>query len=911
MPDSNGLWRCEQLNASVVEFGRWTFGACCLVLTALTLADEPEIESLADRYPSEVRPLVERYCVGCHSTDETKGEVDLERFPTAESVRGDTRVWQKALRRLEAGEMPPKKNPQPSDDERRRLTTWIEQFLVADARARAGDPGLVLVRRLTNAEYDYTIRDLAGADLHPTRQFPDDSVAGEGFANTGEALIMAPTLLPKYLEAARMVAARAVLTPTGFRFSSDDDPHEWISQSMERIREFYGRYTDAQGRVNFVPYIEATFVLRENSAEVNFLEAIAREQGLSARYLRILWEALNGLQVDSDSPTSSRYAAEIVELAQLWRTLQAGEAAKLVEEVHARQAKRWKFNTEKGFQAYSIGLYGKYVVAVESEADFEEKATTDNDRDVVSFDDLFPFAVCFPDVMPVNNDVTVQLFHREDEPLQRLFLDERGNKELDGLWGEFLMVSRALIDEAYNMREFIEFQPADRHENSDKLAAMLPELDARAEEYKKTIVAAEPKQVDGLIEFAARAWRRPVEAGEEEELRRLYATQRDVATHEEALRTVLARVLVSPRFLYRVERPAVSEGAVEVNDWELATRLSYFLWSSLPDAELRAAAAVGLQESDQLRAQQARRMLQDPRAQALAVEFAAQWLQIRGFGTYEGKSESRFPTFTPGLRRALDEEATRFIHELIENDRSVLDILYADHTFLNAELAEHYGIPFTPGGDSEWRRVDGVGRYGRGGVLAMGSVLAKQSGALRSSPVLRGTWVVDTLLGRELPNPPAEVPQLAEDEVNAEGLTMREIVERHREDPNCSGCHNKIDPYGFALEAYDPIGRLREKDLNGNRIDTRAELQDGRSFEGLGGLQGYLRKHEAEYLRQFCRKLLGYALGRTVELSDAPLLEEMNAALKRNEYRFSAAVLTIVESSQFRQHRGRRVASSE
>ena len=207
--------------------------------------------------------------------------------------------------------------------------------------------------------------------------------------------------------------------------------------------------------------------------------------------------------------------------------------------------------------------------------------------------------------------------------------------------------------------------------------------------------------------------------------------------------------------------------------------------------------------------------------------------------------------------------------------------------------------------------MDGVGRYGRGGVLAMGSVLAKQSGALRSSPVLRGTWVVDTLLGRELPNPPAEVPQLAEDEVNAEGLTMREIVERHREDPNCSGCHNKIDPYGFALEAYDPIGRLREKDLNGNRIDTRAELQDGRSFEGLGGLQGYLRKHEAEYLRQFCRKLLGYALGRTVELSDAPLLEEMNAALKRNEYRFSAAVLTIVESSQFRQHRGRRVASSE
>ena len=365
---------------------------------------------------------------------------------------------------------------------------------------------------------------------------------------------------------------------------------------------------------------------------------------------------------------------------------------------------------------------------------------------------------------------------------------------------------------------------------------------------------------------------------------------------------MITRVLVSPNFLYRIERSAPGEQAVTLSDWELASRLSYFLWSSMPDDQLRTAASNGrLQDEDGLTAE-ASRMLKDSKTRALATEFVGQWLQFRGFEQYDGKSETRFPTFSAKLRMAMNREATEFVSEIIRNDRSILEFLQADYTFLNDELAVHYGIPDVDG--PEFRRVAGVGRFGRGGIMTMGSVLTKQAGALRTSPVLRGTWVVETLLGRRIPNPPDDVAQLDEDEVNKDGLTMRQQLERHRADAACATCHAKIDPYGFALEAYDPIGRLRERDRNGNPIDARAEPLDADAFEGLTGLQAYLLKHQDEFTKQFCRKLVGYALGRSVELSDEPLLAEMQAQLKTHGYRFSTAMLTLVKSSQFRRHRG-------
>jgi hypothetical protein len=301
-------------------------------------------------------------------------------------------------------------------------------------------------------------------------------------------------------------------------------------------------------------------------------------------------------------------------------------------------------------------------------------------------------------------------------------------------------------------------------------------------------------------------------------------------------------------------------------------------------------------------------MAKDVRVRRLATEFACQWLHIYDFDSLDEKSTRHFPTFA-GVRSAMQEEAILFFADLFQNDGSVLSILDGDHTFLNEALAKHYGIPGVTGPD--WRRVDGVKQYGRGGILGLAATLAKQSGASRTSPILRGNWVAEVLLGDKLPRPPKNVPQLPDDEAATQGLTMRQLVERHTTDPRCASCHVRIDAFGYALEAYDAIGRRRDRDLGDRPIDTSARLRDGTAFDGFDGLRDYLATTRREaVIKQFCRKFLGYALGRAVQLSDDPLLQEMEQKLRNNGYRFSAILEAVVASRQFREIRGRDVTGS-
>jgi hypothetical protein len=278
-------------------------------------------------------------------------------------------------------------------------------------------------------------------------------------------------------------------------------------------------------------------------------------------------------------------------------------------------------------------------------------------------------------------------------------------------------------------------------------------------------------------------------------------------------------------------------------------------------------------------------------------------LELLNFDIFNEKNEKLFPTFDGNLRQAINEESILFFADLFQSDRTITQILDADYTFLNEALARHYGIPGVSG--PEWRRVEGVRKYGRGGILGLASVQAKQSGASRTSPILRGNWVVETLLGEKLPRPPANVPQLPEAEGGADHLSVRQQVEKHTQVAECAVCHQRIDPFGFALERYDAIGRWREKDLGGLVVDTRAKLKDGSEIDGIDGLRTYLlTKKKDVVVRLFCRKLLGYALGRSVALSDQSLLDEMVAELNRNDGHLSAAVLAITRSPQFRMIRG-------
>ncbi|HXG47642.1 MAG TPA: DUF1592 domain-containing protein, partial [Methylomirabilota bacterium] len=541
-----------------------------------------------------------------------------------------------------------------------------------------------------------------------------------------------------------------------------------------------------------------------------------------------------------------------------------------------------------------------------------------------------PAALCYTKIVPVDEVVTLTLHYREDDHFKRLMLDDAQAARLDRLWDEL----RYVAEDDLRMVDVFEqlWQYATQDADPSVFEPLREPIKQRAAAFRQRLVATQPAHLDAVLKFAEGAYRRPLADAEKDELRGLYRKLRaEEIPHDEAIRLTLARVLVAPAFLYKAEKPAPGDRPGPVNDWELATRLSYFLWSSAPDAELRAVAARGKLRQPDVLAAQARRMLKDARVRRLATEFACAWLHVYDFDQLGEKSERHFPTFT-SLRGAMYEETIRFFTDLFQNDGPVLDILDADYTFLNADLAKHYGIAFPgratlprspnqqevsarqeprpteKGSDDGWQRVDGVKQFGRGGILVQATTLAKHSGASRTSPILRGNWLAEVLLGEKLPRPPANVPQLPEDEAT-ETLTVRQLTEKHSSDPKCFGCHRRIDPYGYSLEAYDAIGRFRDKDLGGRPIDVKTKVMDGSEIDGLEGLRNYLlTKRRDAFLKQFCRKLLGYSLGRGVLLSDAPLIDEMREQLKKHDHRVSAAIEAIVRSKQFREIRGREMA---
>ncbi|OYW29069.1 MAG: hypothetical protein B7Z47_05215, partial [Chthoniobacter sp. 12-60-6] len=434
----------------------------------------------------------------------------------------------------------------------------------------------------------------------------------------------------------------------------------------------------------------------------------------------------------------------------------------------------------------------------------------------------------------------------------------------------------------------------------DLLAAMQKDFDYTA---PPTLNPQQQKEFDGamlghLRHFAGRAWRRPITGEEGQKLDALYYEGRKKELdRESAAREVLVRVLVSPYFLFKAETLPVANAApgdVKLNAFELASRLSYFLWASQPDWELRKAAEGGSLLKPEVLAAQTKRMLRDVKANALAKEFAGQWLKFSGFDAQSTVDEKKYPEFTPELRSDMQREITEFFSHLVRDDRNVGDILMGDYTFVNERLAKFYGVPGVTGG--EFREVK-VAQQHRGGLLGMGAVLTKTSRPNRTSPVLRGDYLYQVVLGFSSPPPPPNVPKLPEGAVKPSSL--REALMQHRADQACSVCHDRIDPLGFALESFDSIGRFRMADETGGKIDDTGELKDGTKFQGLAGLREYLKKNEPNFNAQFCRKLLGYALGRQTMPSDKALLAQMQGALKKNNGKFSAAVLDVVSSRQF------------
>jgi hypothetical protein len=539
-------------------------------------------------------------------------------------------------------------------------------------------------------------------------------------------------------------------------------------------------------------------------------------------------------------------------------------------------------------------------------------------------------------------------YFRDDQPLYELILSDEQRKELDAHWRDLEFIAAA------SKRTYIQFcssgqrgergvaqteggKPAtaaeDREVTSEARIKQLQQSylasaeggDPRGIEaingYFDTMNAnirwmerahrdAEPAHLKALLRFASRAYRRPLASEEQNEVLGYYKTSRESGLeHEAAVRECILSLLVSPDFCYRADWLSAGSKVQRLSDYDVASRLSYFLWSSLPDEELLARAAAGDLHQPEVIAAQARRMLKDPRTRALAAEFGGSWLDFRRFDEIVTVDREHFPAFTNELRDAMHEEPIRLLLNVFQSNRSLLDLLYGKQTFVNPVLARHYGMPALrqetdANRADEWTRIDDASAYGRGGLLPMALFLTKHSPGLRTSPVKRGNWVVKNILGERIPPPPPSVPELPRDEAKAD-LPLREMLARHRQDASCAACHARFDSFGLVFEGFGPIGERREKDLAGRPVEVSATFPGGGEGAGLDGLRTYVRKHrQNDFIDNFCRKLLAFALGRSPMLSDDRLIKQVRDKLAAEDYHFEVAIEAIVSSPQFLNKRG-------
>jgi hypothetical protein len=976
-----------------------------------------ESPALDKQFHDTVQPFVGKYCAGCHSGKTPAGGLDFKSFDSLDSVTAEFARWSLAADRLANKEMPPKPMAPPPQELADQIVAWVHSVRADELRRHAGDPGVVLARRLSNAEYNDTIRDLTGQDIQPAKQFPVDPANTAGFDNSGETLTMSPALLNKYLQAARAVADDMYLVPEGFEFA----PHtmkaetDRTSFAIQQILAFY-----KAAPTDYAKYFEASWRYRYR-AQLGMpkatLNSIAAEMKLSPKYLPMVW----GILHDKGA------IGPVAKLQGMWNALPAPGGDVATVQIQTVAMRDWlqklRSDTAMNFAAPKVkGLPGQaqplhnYRLEEYAQnhrgsdpaalrADNEPAAKPQvagrfpglhadatphwmivlgnariGDTDLVypagqkdKYQKAFArLANVFPDTFyvsergrywPDNSEDQGRFlsagyhntagYYRDDTALQQLILDAKDKKALDRLWFNFDFyadqtastwiqyylnnagqidsrdaeaglprpVGHQITDTAVIMdlrdRHLVKAKADPTNDVAEAVKAInwhFALKDATMRKVEKARIAAEPVQIAALAGFAEHAWRRPLTAAERTNLATYYKTLRakNQLSHEDAVRDTIVSVLMAPDFLYRFdlggEKVATARSdrafsAVPLSSTSMASRLSYFLWASMPDAELQRHAMAGDLNNPKVLLAQTDRMLKDGRVAGLATEFTGNWLGFRQFETNNSVDRERFPTFNDDLREAMFQEPIRFMQDTIANDRPVTDLIYGDYTFVNPVLAKHYGMPDVSGGNDHWVRVDNASRYDRGGLLPMAVFLTQNSPGLRTSPVKRGAWLVEKLLGVRIPPPPPVVPELPSDEAKMD-LPVRDALAAHRANPLCAACHAKFDPLGMAFEGFGPVGDARAKDMAGRAVDTKFSFGGNFDGDGVPGLKAYIKANRQDlFVDNISRKLLAFALGRSLQLSDEGLIDKMKVNLAKDGYRFRALVETIVVSPQFRDRR--------
>jgi hypothetical protein len=799
-------------------------------------------------YDNLVRPFVAENCIPCHGYKKQKNGLNLESFESAVSLTDDHDRWSEVVKKLRAREMPPEEEPQPPEHQRQAVAGWLAKELERIDKLTPPDPGRVTARRLNRTEYNNTVRDLLGVDIRPADDFPQDD-AGYGFDNIADVLSLSPVLMEKYISAAEKVTRTALFGPPV------------LKPTLTRLRSDGRRVRDAK---SFPGDYDVTGLSLPNAFHAMYRVPVDGEYVVRA--------ALAGLRPVGSEPID----------VTLWVD------DRLVQTIPFDSERSATFNDDRQD-------FGGQMV------EFKAQLTSGDRHIAVAIPRIFeglpprfngPNPSTRPIPPPREFNPPPNATPERIAQLRKTFEDTQA--ELAKIPMNGVRINTLDIGGPYSQTTGPTKASLQRVYTCGHLTGAHTPMCARRI----------------VTDFARRAFRRPVTARDLAPYIKLTEqAEKEEGSLAEGLAVGLQAILVSPDFLFRMERDrantATSSAAhYPISQQELATRLSYFLWSSMPDAQLRRAADMGTLRNPAVLTAQVRRMLRDPRSRALADNFGGQWLQFRALESVT-RDRDRYPDFEDYLRFSMRRETELFIEDVIQHDRKVLDFIDGKYTFVNERLARHYGIPDVSG--PEFRRVD-LNDTPRGGVLTQASVLTVSSYATRTSPVLRGRWVLDNLLDAPPPEPPADVPNLKEEEIGT-SASMREQLELHRKDPTCASCHRRMDPLGFGLENFDAIGAWRTMDGK-FPIDSTGMLPDGRKFDGPEELRSILRADHQAFEHCLTAKLLTYALGRGLERYDKRTVSGIVSRLPEHEYRFSGLILEIVKSLPFQSRRAASTAST-
>ncbi len=755
---------------------------------------------------------------------------------------GERELWERVTAKLKSGEMPPPGAPKPPAAEITTVTKWLEGEFLRQDRATKPDAGRSTARRLNRNEYNNTVRDLLGVDIRPTENFPADESAF-GFDNIGEALNLSPVLLEKYVDAAERVVRAAIFGPEKMK------PSNIHYSAPVRLNDLLTNSTASKPLTakDLENYDLSGLSMRHAA---HFLHRFPVDAEYNFRLV------LNGHRPNQSEPVRPAFWIDGVMIKE-W-TVDATDLEGQIVEVRV-PVKAGEHLLSMSYLKNYHGLPAKYNGPEPSQRPPEPLITTRGKLTEKDIETLRKYGTKIK---------TDRIETRIDNRWESL--------DIGGPFNQTLGPSKESVT-----RVFV--------------------CQAKTAACAQTIIST----------FAGKAFRRPVTAAEVSPFVGFYKLAREHGdSFEEGIATALEAVLVSPNFLFRIERnrpevKTVAGADAPVNGYELATRLSYFLWSSTPDAELLRLAA-----GDQLRkpavlAAQVQRMLRDPRSLALVENFAGQWLQFKNIDVMKPDPE-RFKDFDESLRYAMRKETELFLHNIVSNDGSLLDILDADYTYLNERLARFYGIPNIAG--PQFRRVDMSKTERGGGILAHGSILTISSYSTRTSPVLRGKWILENLLNAPPPPPPPAVPALDDTKVG-ESASLRTQMEAHRKNPACASCHSRMDPLGFGLENFDAVGGWRTMDGK-IPVDASGTLPGNRIFHGPVELKKLLREDRAAFVRGMTDKLFTYALGRGLERYDRALVAAIADRMPAKNYRFSQLVLEVVNSYPFQMRRSAVLSAS-